>query len=354
MKPDFSFKLTKKVEKYIKDNNMIGHGDSVIVGLSGGADSVCLFLLLNKIKEAFGFNLYAVHVNHGIRGESAFNDEQFSKTLCEKFDIPFMSYNVDVPEIAKQDGLTVEEAGRNARYTCFANYASEISNASHSNIKIAVAHHMDDQAETVIFNMIRGSGLKGMGGMEPINERKLRSNNNEFTLSIIRPLLCINRAEIEKYLDFVSQEYCTDETNAHNDYSRNQVRNIVIPALNDIQPKTSEHIALMAQEIREAQEYIDYVVYALYERAVIKREESNNTYAYCIDVNMLKAEKTLIAKQLIIYVLRQMIETYKNITRTHIDDVYSLLLKGKGKEIALPYSLTAIREKEYIVIFKNK
>ena len=353
MKPDFSFKLTKRVENYIKENEMIGHGDSVIIGLSGGADSVCLFLLLNALKNKFDFKLYAVHVNHGIRGESADRDEQFSKKLCIAYNVPFMSYHVDVPKIAKEKGLTEEEAGRNERYDIFRKFAQEIeeqkavnSDKETGNVRIAVAHHMDDQAETVLFNMVRGSGLKGIGGMSPVSSRKTLGDN----IRIIRPLLCITKEEILEYLNSKKQEYCIDETNSNNDYSRNQIRNVIIPALNEIQPRTSEHISYMSDDARAALEYVEVEVEKLYNEAVTVNSEKDN---YNICVKSVKELGSYIIKELIIFVLKQMIETYKDITKKHIEDVYGLFSIGKGKYVMLPYNLIAKREKDSIVIYKS-
>lgn len=344
MKPDYSFKLTQKVDNYITEQKMLRHGDSVIIGLSGGADSVCLFLLLNKLQKNLDLDLHVVHVNHGIRGESANNDEQFSKCLCEKYDIPFKAYHVDIPSLAKEKGLTVEEAGRNARYEIFSLYAKELSE-NVDDVKIAVAHHMDDQAETVVFNMARGSGLKGMSGMAPVNVR----TDEEESTCIIRPLLCLTKNEILKYLECENQEYCVDETNSDNDYSRNQIRNAVMPSLTYLQPKTAEHIANMADDVRTALEYINEEIETLYKRAVTVDNQS-----YRILVKDIKNMNSYIVKELFIYVLRKMILTYKDITKTHINDIYSLISKGKGKRIILPYDIVAEREKEYIVFKREK
>lgn len=363
MKPDYSFKLVKRVENYITENKMIGHGDSVIIGLSGGADSVCLFLLLNKLKIALDFDLYAIHVNHGIRGESADRDEQFSKELCIKYNVPYKACSINIPQIVKETKQTEEEAGRNARYKIFQEYSEILSNSGYKNVKVAVAHHINDQAETVLFNMIRGSGLKGISGMSPVNERLLEDNKS---LTIIRPLLCINKSEILEYLNHENVEYCTDETNLDNDYSRNLIRNEIIPDLLKIQSKTAEHIALMADDAREVVELVDAFVCELYEKAVVeeivveetiladsennKLEELGNSgrREYCINVDIIRNEKPIIVRQLIISVLKKMILTYKDITKTHIEDIYGLINKGKGKYVMIPYGIVAQREKGII------
>lgn len=358
MKPDYSFKLAKRVENYITENEMIGHGDSVIIGLSGGADSVCLFLLLNKLKIALDFDLYAIHVNHGIRGESADRDEQFSKELCKKYNVPYKACSINIPQIVKETKQTEEEAGRNARYKIFQEYSEILANSGYKNVKIAVAHHINDQAETVLFNMIRGSGLKGISGMSPVNERLLEDNKS---LTIIRPLLCVNKLEILEYLNHENAVYCTDETNLDNDYSRNLIRNEIIPDLLKIQPKTAEHVSLMADDAREAVELVDSLVRELYEEAVVEETVSINTECnndeessissrmeYCIKIDKIKNEKPIIVRHLIIAVLKNMITTYKDITKTHIEDIYDLLNKGKGKYVMIPYGIVAQREKEVI------
>lgn len=358
MKQSYTYKITKKVKNYIDENKMIRHGDSVIVGLSGGADSVCLLLLLDKLRETYGIDLHAVHINHGIRGESAKRDEEFSWKICKKHNIPFTVYEIDVKELAKKEGLSVEEAGREARYACFYDYMCELKEQCAENeeincsVKIAVAHHMDDQAETVIFNMARGSGINGIGGMDPTSIRD--------GIQIIRPLLCMTRTEILELLKNEGQEFCTDETNLSNDYSRNQIRNVVIPGLTELQPKTSEHIAYLAKEAREANEYINGVVEKLFEEAVKEIEpgvdpsEGDAYFGYRIDLSKIKNEKPIIVRELIIYTLKQLITTYKDITKTHIEDIYGLISKGKGKKIILPYDLVAEKERGYINIHDNK
>lgn len=361
MKPDFSYKFTQKIKEYIIENNLIGHSDSILVGLSGGADSVCLILVLNKLSKLIGFDLHAVHINHGIRGESADRDEAFSRDLCEKLEIPFQSYSIDIPKLAKDLGLTLEEAGRNARYEVFYKYSNEIiarnglgTSSAEGNVKIAVAHHKNDQAETVIFNMIRGSLLKGISGMSPINDRCVEIINENGkrsfkNLVVIRPLLCVSRAEIEQFLKENNQNYCIDETNSCNDYSRNQIRNEIVPLLEEIQPKTVERIAAMASDVRSANKFIESYVDKLYEEAVTEDEEGE----LLINIKRAKQESDYIVKELIVKVLKNLIETYKDITGTHISDIYGLLFKGKGKEIMLPYDLRAKREKEFIRINKR-
>ncbi len=326
---DFTYKLSQKVHEFIKEKDMIHQGDSIVVGISGGADSVCLFLMLINLAKKIDFNIYAVHVNHGIRGESARRDELFSKTLCERYSVDCAIYNEDVIKYAKDKKLTVEEAGRILRYQIFEKEA-----AKHNNAKIAVAHHMNDQAETVLFNIIRGSGLKGVSGISPVRDK------------IIRPILCITKDEILHYLEEINQSYCLDETNLDTNYSRNAIRNIIIKELEKIQSESVAHIANSADEIREADEYIREVA-----RAIFTKDIAIENNVYLIPISILKTEKPIIMRYVIRMVIECLLTRLKDVTRTHVDDIYALTFKGSGKEIILPKGLVAKRVKKGIEMF---
>ena len=204
--------MLEKVENYIRQWKMLEKGDKVVVGLSGGADSVCLFLILEELRKKIGFEILAVHVNHGIRGEEAKADEEFVKTLCEKKEIPCRSVSVDIPKMAVEYRMSEEEAGRTARREIFEQAAEEWGGT-----RIALAHHQDDNAETFFLHLARGSGLRGLGGIYPVNGM------------YIRPLLCVGRKEIEDYLKGREMSYCIDATNMEDAYMRNRIRNHVIP-----------------------------------------------------------------------------------------------------------------------------
>ena len=161
--------MLEKVENYIRQWKMLEKGDKVVVGLSGGADSVCLFLILEELRKKIGFEILAVHVNHGIRGEEAKADEEFVKTLCEKKEIPCRSVSVDIPKMAVEYRMSEEEAGRTARRKIFEQAAEEWGGT-----RIALAHHQDDNAETFFLHLARGSGLRGLGGIYPVNGMYIR------------------------------------------------------------------------------------------------------------------------------------------------------------------------------------
>lgn len=204
--------MYKEFLKTIENNNLIKNGDRVLVGLSGGADSVYLLRALLDINEEHNLSISAAHINHGIR-ETAKRDEDFVKDLCEKFSVPLFIDHVNMNEIAKKYKITSEEAGRKARYDFF----NSIKNID----KIALAHNLDDNAETILFRIIRGTGIQGLTGI-PINRDK-----------IIRPILNTKRIEIIEELKALNQEYMVDETNLSNDYTRNKIRNLLIPYIEE-------------------------------------------------------------------------------------------------------------------------
>ncbi|MDE6951816.1 MAG: tRNA lysidine(34) synthetase TilS, partial [Lachnospiraceae bacterium] len=205
--------VEKKVRAFIKEQKLIEKGDRILLGLSGGADSVCLFYLLLGFREEFDFELRAVHVHHGIRPEAE-EDAAYVVGLCEKEGIRCLVFREDVPVWAKERGLGEEEAGRMLRYmdfeTCLKSWQEE-NGEEFFRFKAATAHHENDQAETVLFQLFRGCGLAGLRGILPKRDR------------IIRPLLCLSRKEIEQFLSDRGATWREDETNQAEEYSRNKI-----------------------------------------------------------------------------------------------------------------------------------
>ena len=233
--------LMLEIKRYIEANQLIRPGDGVVVGLSGGPDSVFLLYALHTLEPRMGFTLRAVHVHHGIRGAEADRDEAFSEKLCAKLEIPFQAVHVAAPAYAAQHGLSLEEAARILRYEALEAARQQLGQTRAA--WIAVAHHLDDQAETVLHNLVRGAGLRGLAGME--NRRN----------HVIRPLLSIKREDILKWLKQYDIPYVTDSTNADPHYTRNRIRSTVLPELREINPEASAHIAHSAALLREADAY---------------------------------------------------------------------------------------------------
>lgn len=232
--------LMLEIKRYIEKNQLIRPGDGVVVGLSGGPDSVFLLYALHTLQARMGFTLRAVHVHHGIRGAEADRDAAFSAELCAKLAVPFQAVHVAAPAYAAQQGLSLEEAARILRYEALEAARQQLEAPT---AWIAVAHHLDDQAETVLHNLVRGAGLRGLAGME--NRRN----------HVIRPLLSIKREDILKWLEQNKIAYVTDSTNADPHYTRNRIRSTVLPELREINPEASAHIAHSAALLREADAY---------------------------------------------------------------------------------------------------
>ena len=231
----------------------------VLLGLSGGADSVLLLLFLIKYRELLGdFNIVAVHINHGIRGEEALRDEAFSQALCERLGIEFCAVRIDVPAMARERGVGYEEAARDARYSEFQKIISSRNDLS----VIAVAHNATDNLETVIFNMLRGAGTRGLAGIPPI-----RGN-------VVRPLLEIPKADICALLDGCGVQYVLDSTNAQQDYSRNYIRNTVLPTLRGLCADAEAAVTRASDNLRIDDGYISGVAEQLLgDRTVVSASE---------------------------------------------------------------------------------
>lgn len=324
-----------KVSDFILQNKMVEKGDRIAVGVSGGADSVCLLYVLKKLSSMEQFSLAAVHVNHGIRGAEADRDEQFVGELCRKWDIDFYPYSYDVRKLAKEEGLSEEEAGRKVRYQAF----FDLCRQKRCN-KIAVAHNKNDNAETFLFHLFRGTGIKGLSGMAV--QRSVSADSVDITL--IRPLLCTERREIEDYLNREGIAYQTDSTNLTDDYSRNKIRHRILSyATAEINTQAVGNINETALKLREIFEYIDQNVTERY-NLFVKQEEGGCR----ISVEDMCKEATVIQKG----ILRKMIESLagglKDLETKHIDAVLALCDMQVGKQIHLPCGIIAKRGYEDI------
>lgn len=322
-----------KVRKYMEQFNMAEKGESVIVGISGGADSVCLYKILLELKKYFDIDIIAVHIHHGIRGDEADRDMNFVENMCKNDGVKFKCYKYNVPEYAKANGLSEEEAGRTLRYKAFDEVAKELISNGRS-VKIAVAHNRNDSAETFIHNLCRGSGLKGLAGIPYKNG------------SIIRPVLCLTREEIERYLSEHNIAHIDDSTNFTEDYTRNKIRHRVLPYLNEnINDNSISHICQAADELREIEDYLSEITNYAYENIV---SEHNN----CIYINRkaLADEKEIIQKRVVRVCIEKAAGKLKDITRKHIEDVIDLCNRQTGRYIMLPYGIIARVQYENIIL----
>ncbi len=326
---------------YVRDNEIIKENDQIIIGLSGGADSMCLLILLERLSSQMDLNLIAVHVNHQLRGKEADEDEKYVKEFCEKKNITCIAVHANVRQYAVENGLSLEEAGRVARYQTFYQVARKLAKDDiiPENIKAAVAHHRDDNAETILMNLIRGTGLKGLRGMQPIARR--------FDMTIIRPLLCLGRSEIEDFLKSENIKYCTDSTNLKDEYARNKVRLNIIPLLNRINNQAALHINEAAGDIVQAQEYIEEEARKQGMLMIDRRDD--NIY---VDLSRFGTLNKTVKSQIVRNIIEEMAGRLKDVSRIHIDNVLALEDKQTGRKVELPYDIMAVRSYSNL-IFKR-
>lgn len=330
--------MYKTILEFIRRNRLLLPGDRVIVALSGGADSVCLLVLLNEFKDELGISLKAVHVHHGLRGREADRDSEYAKALSKSLSLPFSCAHVDAAGYAREHRLSVEEAGRLLRYEIL-----ETERISFEGNKIAVAHHKDDQAETILYHLFRGTGLKGLGGIRPERDR------------IIRPLLAVSKREILAYLEEKGISYCEDSTNTHTDYARNRIRGILLPAITkQINARAEDNIIHAGEMAAKADEYLEKQAEKfLKEWAVLDTDEKGTVLSSRVRTEGLIPEEDIIKT----YVLRAMIRvvsgSMKDISMIHVESAKALLWARSGKQIDLPGGLIALRSSDCLWI-KNK
>ena len=298
---DIIVQVNENIQKY----NLLKAGDRVLLGVSGGPDSVMLLLALNELKQKLGIEIFVAHVNHMIRKEAG-QDEMFVRSMCDSMKIECHVLTFDVLCEAKRLKISTEECGRNIRYEFFNKLVKDLSLN-----KIAVAHNLGDNAETILMNMIRGAGLSGICGME-------FCNNN-----IIRPMLNIDKRDILEYLDDKQIKYAIDKTNLENDYTRNNIRNRIIPLLEEINPNFLNGIYRMSESLKQDKEAIDKFVGD--EAKTITLQKKNDEIV--IDIKAFDLKQDAIKLRIIRYLLNELLGTLQGIEKIHVEDICKLLSK---------------------------
>ena len=380
--------MIDQVCKYMKEHNMVLPGSRILVAVSGGADSMCLLEVLRELKTRMKFEIRVLHVHHGLR-ESADRDLHYVSEFCRKVEIPFKAVRVDAAGYASRNGLSLEEGARSLRYSALEQEAGKWDQEAASGVmkvkknwetapeapqsqndqgtthtapttptyhetlsdtnnnhkpqiphkqpgefcRIAVAHHVEDQAETVLFNLIRGSRLTGARGMLPVNGR------------IIRPLLGSSRAEIERFLTERGISWCEDETNEDTTYSRNLLRREVVPMLERINAKACEHIAGTADEVAETEEFLSGETQRALERCLkatnTPSKKSKTTHHCVLDIPSLLEEAPLLQRRVVYTAIAEVMGTRKDLQNVHVQDVLKVVRKSGNGEIFLPGGVRA-------------
>ncbi|MCI8654730.1 MAG: tRNA lysidine(34) synthetase TilS [Clostridia bacterium] len=308
--------VEEKVLKTIQKYNLIQPNDKVVLGVSGGPDSLFMLYILNKLKEQLKFNIIVAHVNHMIRAE-ANAEEEFVKKFCQKIDIEFYSKRIDVEKYANNNRIGTEEAGRKVRYDFF----EEILEKTSSN-KIAIAHNKNDKVETIIMHLLRGSGISGLQGIEPIKNNK-----------IIRPIIQIERSEIENYCEQNQLEPRIDKSNFENKYTRNKIRNVVIPYIKEeFNPNIIETVTRLSEIITEENQYLEKQTEEAYQQILIEEKE-NQIRLKLKEFNNLER---VIKNRIILYTITRLRGTCIGIEKIHIEDIIKLCQNNIGNKYLTP------------------
>ena len=328
--------MFKEVSAYVEKYHMLSAGDTVAAGISGGADSVCLLLILRRLQEKIPFRLLAVHVNHLIR-ENAAEDALFVKELCARFAIPFFLVERDVHGLAKEKGISVEEAGRIARYEAFYQVLKKEAGETLTlkTAKIAVAHNLNDRAETMLFRLFRGSGLTGLCSIRPVRK-------DSGGAQIIHPLLFASRSRIEEYLEKNGMSFCMDNTNEGDAYTRNRIRHHILPfAEKEVAAGAVANMGRAADILGETEDFIRQESGRAYENCCLKEGVAGEV---CFLTERFLEYHPLLQKQMLLKGLEELTPARRDITGSHIEELLSLFTNSANRMLNLPHKVTAVRE----------
>ena len=335
--------MKKEVLAYIKQNKMIKKKDMILAGVSGGSDSMAMLHILREVQEEVDFSLKVVHIHHGIRGQEADRDSSFVEKICKEWQIPCSIHYYDVPKLSREWKLGEEETGRIVRKEAF---GKEISfyrekwkkennpgnDTEDRKVKIALAHNQEDLAETMIHNLCRGTGLRGLCTMRPVAGE------------IIRPVLCLSRGKIARYLEQESIPHIQDSTNLSDEYTRNRIRHHILPMLEqEINAKAVAHMSETAERISQAEEYLTCQSLQILEE-------------FHTDTGYYFTEKFFMQPQIIqTYALQQAMEKLagrrKDISAVHYEKVFALYEMQTGRKISLPYCMEARKDYDGVKLY---
>ena len=319
--------LPRWVENYISAHHLFENPGKLLVGVSGGADSVCLLHVLISFRDTFGLNLHVAHLNHQLRGIESEADAAYVTDLAERLGVEATVEEKDVREYQAKRRCSLEEAAREVRYAFFAELA-ELTGAS----AVAVGHTADDQAETIIMHLIRGTGLSGLQGMCPIFEWNLSKGN---ILTVIRPLLEVTRQQTLSYCEAFELYPRIDSSNLSPEYLRNRIRAEIMPRLAEFNPNIVESLTRTAGIIAEDIEYLDREVKRVFDSVV---EEVPGGIA--LDNLAFSRLSPALGRHLLRSILGQLVGSLRDIELVHIESIADVLKQPAGKELSLPYGLT--------------
>ncbi len=319
--------MIKKVLETIKKYNLIENGDKIVLGVSGGPDSITMLDILRQLREGLEFEIVVAHINHMIR-EEAIEDEKYVQEYCKKNNIECYIKRIDVEKIANTKKIGTEEAGRKVRYEFF----EEILQKTGSN-KIGIAHNKNDKIETIIMHILRGSGISGLKGIEPKRDNKY-----------IRPLIECERSEIEQYCEENKLEPRIDKTNFENEYTRNKIRNIVIPYIKkEFNPNIIETMNRLSELITEEDNYLEKETQKIYNKILLEKNDKQ----IILKLKEFNEQETVIKNRIIILATKNLFGSSEGIEKIHIQDLIKLCNNNIGNKYLTP-------NKNLKVLVKNR
>lgn len=327
-------KTFDKVKDFVKENEMLARNCAVIAGVSGGNDSMTMLHLLRRLREIWHFHLRVVHVNHGIRGAEADRDQRMVETVCTESNIPCSVYRYDVPELSVKWKLGTEETGRIVRRQAF-DAETHKCRKQYAVVRTALAHNKNDLAETMLHHLARGTGLRGLCSLKPVNGE------------VIRPLLCLERREIDDYIRECGIPSVLDSTNLEDEYTRNRIRRHLLPVMErEINAKTVEHMAETSRLLSEAEEFLTD------EAAQLAADYREPDGSYCLGEGFFQ-KKQILKSYGVRTILEKLSGRSRDLTQTHIRQVLELYSCRVSKRISLPYGLEAVRTYDGVILRKK-
>lgn len=313
--------------------DLIKDGDKIVLGVSGGPDSICMLDMMRELKEEknINFEIYVAHINHMIR-EEAIEDEKYVQNYCLKYNIKFFVKRVDVQKIANDKKIGTEEAGRKVRYDFF----EEVLQKTGSN-KIAIAHNKNDKIETIIMHLLRGSGLSGLKGIGAIRDNKY-----------IRPLIECERQEIEQYCKNRKLQPRIDKTNFENEYTRNKIRNIVIPYIKkEFNPNIIQTLSRLSEVATDESNYIDLQTQRIYNKLLIEKTDKQ----IILKLKEFNQQEKVIQKRLVLKTIKELNGSTDRIEKIHIEDIIKLCANNIGNKYLTPNKNLKILVKDKKIFF---
>lgn len=313
--------------------DLIKDGDKIVLGVSGGPDSICMLDMMRELKEEknINFEIYVAHINHMIR-EEAIEDEKYVQNYCLKYNIKFFVKRVDVQKIANDKKIGTEEAGRKVRYDFF----EEVLQKTGSN-KIAIAHNKNDKIETIIMHLLRGSGLSGLKGIDAIRDNKY-----------IRPLIECERQEIEQYCEDRKLQPRIDKTNFENEYTRNKIRNIVIPYIKkEFNPNIIQTLSRLSEVATDESNYIDLQTQRIYNKLLIEKTDKQ----IILKLKEFNQQEKVIQKRLVLKTIKELNGSTDRIEKIHIEDIIKLCANNIGNKYLTPNKNLKILVKDKKIFF---